>query len=169
MCAIAQAGLNLTCTFADKPHTYDFTADSDNLGGQLNLYEHYTVAYPATDAVDMHLTADQDPIIRVTKYVTNENGHDWTGYTLTLNGPAGVSFVDPASDLSGHFSTAVVTGNLITFSGGVVPVNHEVELNFRIFVPSGGSFSWCVTQQAIPEPATLALLGMGALALIRRK
>lgn len=181
MCAVVQAGLNLTCTFDNDPqvlyHDYEFTADADNMGGQLDLYETYTVAYPATDAVNMHLTADNDPYIRVTKYVTNDNGHDWTGYTLTLSDctiGSNIVFVAPASGVDPDtgatiFSTVSVTDNLITFSDGIVEVGQEVALNFKIWVPTAGNFSWCVTQQAIPEPATIGILGLGALALFRRK
>lgn len=169
MCTCVQAGFTyFDCQFPDDPtganHEWDFTADAE--GGVLNLYETYTTT--GSDSVNMFATTDEDPIVKAAKFVTNGNGHVWTGYTLTLNNASlGVSFTGVAG--SDYFNTAVVTPNLITFSNGVVPVGEEVMLYFRILVADAGDFSWCVTQQAIPEPATLAILGLGSLALLRKR
>jgi len=179
MCALAQAGFVPTdpngagfqCTFDDDPtqqfHTWTFTVDEDG-SGDLILEENYKITYPGTDSVNMFGQTDSDPIVRITKYVTNETNAAWTGYTLTLNNAsAGVSFTGtPTSD---GFDDAVIAGNVITFSGGTVAVGEEVALNFRILVENSGSFGWCVTQMAIPEPATLAMLGLGAVVLFRKK
>ena len=170
MCAFAQAGfMSFTCEFPDDPdtafHVWNTEVDPSDGLLQLNLYENYTTT--GSDSVNMIASTDEDPIVKVAKFVTNANGHDWTGYTLTLNGPEGVYFTGAAG--SDYFSTAIVTPNLITFSDGVVAVGEEVTLLFRIEVADAGNFDWCVTQQAIPEPATLVTLGLGALSLLRRK
>jgi len=45
----------------------------------------------------------------------------------------------------------------------------SVSFSFDVLIPSSGPFTFTLTQQPIPEPATLALLGLGAAALLRRR
>jgi hypothetical protein len=86
--------------------------------------------------------------------------------TLDATGPLFVG--TPSSDL---FTSAVISngGLKITYSGGVINPNDEVQLNFRVQVFTTGGFTTCLTQNPIPEPATMSLLAIGALALLRRK
>jgi len=154
------------CTFPDDPcgliHDWDF----DDVEDSLSLYENIHAL--GIDQVVMSGETTTDPIFRTTKWVTNESGVAWTSYELTL-GASGPLFVGTTS--SDLFSSAVISdgGLKITYSGGVVNPNDEVALNFRVQVFTTGGFSTCLTQNPIPEPATLTLLGLGALAFIRRK
>jgi hypothetical protein len=99
LCAIAQAGVVLNsfeCTFDDDPlgenheWSYDYATDT------LTLAETYVLV--GTDSVNMFVETDDDPIVHIIKTVTNDNGHDWTSYTLTLgDADPEVYFLDTAS------------------------------------------------------------------------
>jgi hypothetical protein len=154
------------CTFPDDPsgshHVWSFNYTEDF----LSLQEHIHAL--GFDQVTMSGATDEDPIFRATKYVTNETAVAWTSYELTL-APSGPLFIPtPSSDL---FTSAVISngGLKITYSGGVVNPGDEVQLNFKVQVFTTGGFSTCLTQNPIPEPATMSMLALGALALIRRK
>ncbi|MHC5083603.1 MAG: PEP-CTERM sorting domain-containing protein [Planctomycetota bacterium] len=169
VCMISQAGIivdTFDCTFPDDPtqdnHAWNYDYETDT----LTLAENYT--HTGSDSVNMAVETDEDPLVHIVKTVTNSNGHDWTSYTLTLNDATpGVSFVDSA--FSDVFTSAALVGNVITFSGETVAIGETVNLEFDILIADAGSFGWCVTQQAIPEPATLVMLGLGALSLLRWK
>jgi hypothetical protein len=154
------------CTFPDDPtqavHNWTFNYDTYDLNLAENLHS------AGIDQVIMSGTTDEDPIFRTIKLVTNSSTVAWTSYELTLSATGPVFTGTPSSDL---FSSAVISngGLKITFSGGVVNPGDEVLLNFRTLVSSTGTFSVCLTQNPIPEPATIALLSIGALAFIRRK
>jgi hypothetical protein len=96
--------------------------------------------------------------------VTNLNGHVWTGYSLTIAG--GGTFVSASSV---KLPDVTVSPTEIIFDGGTVGVGEVLDMAFVVNVPSTGPFSFCLTQLPIPEPATLAMLGLGALGLFRRK
>ena len=165
ICAFSQAGifLDVTCsnpddTDFDATHTWAFVPE-DQL---VWLEETYLVVGP--DSVYVDGTTDGDPILWMTKAVLNDNGHPWTAYSLTLSGNA--TFVSGTSDL---LPLVDYSPTQLVFSGGTVGIGDTLNMSFYVDVPVSGSFSFCLTQLAITEPATLSLLGLGTLTLLRRK
>lgn len=165
-----QAGfVDVVCSNDADPDfdaTHEWAFDYDNqLVWLIETYDH-----PGVDSVNVTGLTDEDPDLTMTKDVTNSNGMDWTGYILTLSDcgslPNGATFVSGSSP---DFAVADVTDYQIVFSDGVVAIGEELNMAFVIHVPQVGEFGFCLNQLAVPEPATMALLGLGGLMAICRK
>jgi len=107
---------------------------------------------------------DEDPDLGLLKTVTNDNGQTWTAYSLTLGGNA--TFVSASSNL---LPDASVSSNYVLFSGGTVKPGETLAMSLVVNVPVIGNFKFCLTQLAIPEPASMLLLGLGGLGFLGRK
>ena len=168
LAASAQAGfLSFDCTFPDDPLTehHDWTFVNDQPVPELTLAEAIPAIGP--DQVIMSGETNVDPTFHVVKDILNNTGITWTGYTLTLTGP-GATFGPTAS--SSHFGDITVSSNEIVFSQPLsVPHGDTVSLEFDINVATVGLFEFTLTQNPIPEPATLALLSLGGIFLRRRR
>lgn len=164
--AALQAGfLEVICSNPDEPdfdstHNWGFVFE-DQLVWLEEIYDHL-----GTDSVYVSGKTDEDQLLTMTKAVTNSNGTVWTAYSLTLGGNA--TFVS-ALNSNNLFSNVSVDDSYVLFDGGSVGSGQTLEMSFVVNVPVIGDFSFCLTQLAIPEPASLTLLGLGALALYRRK
>jgi hypothetical protein len=120
---------------------------------------------------DVIMTADSDSTFTVTSTTTNMTDFTWTGYILALAPAGSATFVEGSAG-STKFATALFP-NLWTleFSNGEVLPGKVVTFQFDVSIPEGPSYTFSLTQTPIPEPATFALLGLGALVFVagRRK
>ena len=111
---------------------------------------------------------DVDPVMTITKSVTNDSGFAWTGYEVALPDNGGITFVGtPTSD------TMILTSQsdyqLLFGEPQAVAHGETVQFVFDVLIPSTGPFSFTLTQTPIPEPASLTLLSIGGIALIRHR
>jgi hypothetical protein len=163
---LAGAGITkLQNSWLDKEELISGTINWVDSASTLQLVETWDTMGSVTSSTTG--TADVDPVIHITKQINNDTGFAWTDYHLQISGQ-GAAYV-PGSATSDRFSTIVENGNNIDFfSPLIVPVNDSVTLGFDIKVPSG-TFSFSISQTPTPEPATIGLLGLGALTIIRRR
>lgn len=154
---IVEAGfVKIECDFG--PQNGSIVID----GQQVQLVESYAQDTPYI--VGLSGITDEDPDLGLIKTVTNDTEQTWTAYSLTLGGDA--AFVSASSDL---LPVASVSSNSVLFSGGTVASGETLKMSFVVNVPVIGDFKFCLTQLAIPEPASLFLLGLGGLGFLGRR
>lgn len=156
------------CDFANSANSHNWSYNyTDSL---LTITE--LIAVVAPDDIVMSGETDSDPIFTVVKTVENNSGVDWTGYELVLSGSSNPTFVPDTAGAGGGKLGIVdyLDSQTIVFSG-LNPVLNGETLSFQVDVqiPTEGLFDFTLSQQPIPEPATLSLLAVGSSLFFRRR
>jgi len=163
--------------------------NDDAVGQSPNFLLVTQKAYNAIGPVDLEFTVI--PSGGTTEYfieegVDNGTGIDWSGYRLELGFGVGSAFVPSTSgdgldfdfpdqnsgaDFTTFFSTLTENEDELIASSGIFPAGFFTTPSFffSVDVPDGIT-AFTIRQQPIPvpEPASLALLSLGGLSMIRR-
>jgi hypothetical protein len=119
---------------------------------------------------DIIITAEAKSTFTITTTATNESGFTWTGYILSLDRQGDATFVEGTAG-STKFET-VEYPDLWTvefWAPKEVLPGQVVTLQFDINIPDSGPYTFTLAQNPIPEPMTIAILGLGSLYLLRKR
>jgi len=120
--------------------------------------------------VDINITAEAKSTFTITTTTTNESGFTWTGYILSLDKQGAATFVEGTAG-STKFQTVKYPDpwSIEFWAPEEVLPGQVVTLRFDINIPDIGPMTFTLAQQPIPEPTTIAILGLGSLFLLRKR
>ncbi|MFA5251887.1 MAG: PEP-CTERM sorting domain-containing protein [Phycisphaerae bacterium] len=139
--------------------------------------------YPAHVVGDFTTDNELDPTVRIIEDVENDTTFAWTDYHITMGMSHTFSFVSSglmmpegwtavlssitAGTIPNGGSGYIGTIDYYQSDGDVIDIGDTGTFGFKVsFV---GSTSFCTEQVPTPEPATIGLLGLGALAILRKR
>jgi hypothetical protein len=141
--------------------------------------------YPAHVNGDFTTDESGDPIVWIVESVENNTGFTWTDYHIDIGMDQPFSIIGVVAPLNWTYSVSgpsyplPLPGNDYHGDGWVGTVNYDIGTgssipvgssgNFGIVVSFSGDVAFCTAQVPTPEPATIALLALGGLALLRRQ
>ncbi len=133
--------------------------------------------------IEGDFTVDGDPTVRIIEDVLNGTGFAWTDYHITIGMSQTFSFVSSGLLVPAGWNASIIGPspgqipndggpgyvgaiNYVNATGDAISVGDIGTFGFKISFD--GSIAYCTEQVPTPEPATIGLLGLGALVLLRK-
>ena len=141
--------------------------------------------YPGHLLGDFTTDTELDPAVGIIEDISNDTAFDWTDYHITIGMTKTFTFLNsglmmpdgwtaqiiaPVAGIlpnSNNVSGYVGTVNYYQSAGDPVAIGDDGLFGFKVSFT--GSTSFTTQQIPTPEPATIGLLGLGAMALLRRR
>jgi len=147
-----------------------FTADAPHVFTPIGAIILLDVASYTPSSIT--ITAEADAPFSISLTAINSTGSAWAACTLVSDTAAIATFV-PGSGQSTDFQnvTDVDATTMLFQTPYEVASGEFVTLEYRMQIPATGplTFTQILTPTQIPEPVTVALLGLGTLALVVRR
>jgi hypothetical protein len=140
---------------------------------------------PAHMKGDFITSASGDPIVWIMEDVDNQTGFTWTGYqfyvymdkTFSITGvtaPLGWTYTvsQPVDGQTLPHGWGTGWRGLVSYTAGTgyeIANGNTTAGTFGVKVKFDGTVAFCTEQIPTPEPATMAILGLGGMALLRRR
>ena len=172
----------------DGAITMSYTNLTPESGGYLLDMDGKQFSYPAHLAGDFTTSDLLDPTVRILEGVENDTSVDWTDYHISIGMDNSTFAISSTSGLvypTGWYAvvTAPVAGQMpngagpgyvgaIDYymgTGSVVAIGDSADFGFKISFLGTTAFSTEQIPSYVPEPATIALLGLGAVSVLRRR
>jgi len=139
--------------------------------------------YPAHVAGNFTTDTELDPTVRIIEDVENNTTFAWTDYHITIGMTHTFSFVSAGLMMPDGWTAvvgSVIAGTIPNGGSGYIgtidyykDTGDAIDIGdigtFGFKVSFLGSASFCTEQIPTPEPATILLLGLGAMSVIRRR